>query len=195
MTVFDKAGNSVKKELTFEVGYLLEPTLALYGDAPEEGRTQRINVTATPNSDVSIVTMHSGEVLMTEKVRTNSTGGAIFVSSVALSLGEYKVWATAHDDRGAVSRRSNEVLFTPDPSFFGMISRNPGVPIAMLAVLLLFFFLRRVLSGLREELNAEAIMLGQQEGQGAVVRVGKPEQATFDVLASPVEQVILRKKE
>ncbi len=195
MTVFDKAGNSVKKELTFEVGYLPEPALMLFGDAPKEGNNQSIKVMATPNAEVSIVTTFNGGELLTEKLRTNSSGSVIFVSSVPLALGEYKVWATTFDDRGAVSRQSNEIIFTPEPSFLGMISRHPGVLIAIVVALLLFFFLRRVLSGLREELNAESNERRDQVATGGALRVGGTDQVVLETIPSSQGQVVLRKRE
>gem|GEM_PF-4415882 len=149
----DKANNFAEAEAEFEVGFLESPLLTLLNSDPKEGDELRLSIMTTPNSEVSVIVVHADGQPVTERTKSDSKGIANFESKGSLKLGNYRVWGSVHDERGAVSTQSLEIKFTAAPAFFGVLSRHPNVPIAILVVLLLIFFLRRVLHGLREELN------------------------------------------
>ena len=67
------------------------------------------------------------------------------MSKATLLPGLYEVWASATDTTGGISKESERISFSVSASFFGVMTRHPFVPVALLAFIILALFGMRLL--------------------------------------------------
>ena len=139
-TVFDKAGNTSTSTLSFEVGYLDVPIVALVDGVPREGTPLTLSLGAMQGNLVNVSIARDGDEPVIEKFTVDASGKANVTSTYKFSPGKYQIWASAEDANGGVSKESDHVSLEVSPSLWGLISRHPFALIALLALVLLSVF-------------------------------------------------------
>jgi hypothetical protein len=129
---FDKAGNFVKKDISCDVTFLPPPQLELKEKNPIEGDALAILVHGPASATIDFALSRGLDSPLTEHTTLDASGVGEFTSALRLSPGEYGVTARATAVSGGVSEDSARLSVTVSSSIFGILSRHPLIPIALL---------------------------------------------------------------
>ena len=141
----DKAGNTLSIDRSFEVTHLPSPRLTLHDKAQREREPLRLLIQGPKDATFAVSFSRSGAAPIIEKVVADGSGAANFVSKATLIPGIYEVWASATDATGGISKESERISFSVSASLFGVMTRHPFVPVALLAFIALVLFSMRLL--------------------------------------------------
>jgi len=141
----DKAGNTLSIDRSFEVTHLPSPRLTLHDRAQHEREPLRLLIQGSKDAMFAVSFSRNGAAPISENVVADGSGAANFVSKATLLPGLYEVWASATDTTGGISKESERISFSVSASFFGVMTRHPFVPVALLAFIILALFGMRLL--------------------------------------------------
>lgn len=150
----DKLGNYLADSVSLEVQSLEAP---IFSDYPEElvaGEDLVLSGKTRPNSEVLIWIEKEGEKATMETVSSDAEGNFTFTLKKGLKNGNYNIWASATDSRGAQSGNSGKlsiVVKKLDMLNLGMKAINflslaiVLVALVILLLLLILFAWRKIL--------------------------------------------------
>lgn len=131
---YDRAGNTVKKDVSITVAALPPPEITLSDPAPQEGKPIAFSGKTLPNVSVHIALLRSGETQpIIEEVRSDASGVYTHLSSVMVAPGVYEYWAEVEHLSGAKSVSSARQSVTVSPTVIGLLKRHPLLPVAIFA--------------------------------------------------------------
>lgn len=141
-TVYDIAGNSLSKKLSYNVKEMDPPSLTLTDEELHEGDRIPLDISGLPSGNATIYIQHGDESPLLERVVLDREGKMEFETVSRVTPGVYHVWSTVTDERGATSKQSSPISFQVSPGIFGLIARHPVIPagIGTLFVFALFLF-------------------------------------------------------
>ncbi len=151
VAAIDRAGNRATAQVSFAIEAIPAPVLELKdAERSREGDPLRVSVSAIPSSTVYFSVGKEGDSPASEQLVLDDSGVGVFQSALVPGPGRYTISAIARKGNGAESLRSEEINVLVRASFFGMIKRNPFVPVAIFGLLAMlvggWFVMRRVRS-------------------------------------------------
>lgn len=151
VAALDRAGNKATAQVSFTVEAIPAPVLQLENTARfREGDPLRVSVSSLASSTVYFSVAKEGSSPASEQLVLSDSGEGVFQSALVLGPGRYVVSAVVRKENGAESLRSQELEVLVHASFFGMVKRNPFIPVAVFGLVALFvggwFVMRRIRS-------------------------------------------------
>lgn len=144
VTAVDYAGNRTTASAQFEVTYLPTPSVQLAKGIPKEGDPLTLLLEATKSAKLNILLSYNGGEQKVLEARVGEDGTAHFRGDAKLLPGVYQIAAVALADNGAQSGESEPLTIDVPASFFGLLGRHPMIPVAAIALLVLFLFARNM---------------------------------------------------
>jgi len=141
----DKAGNTIRKELTFLVEALDPPLITEYSKRLLVGDPLIIRGETYPNAEVEAFVTYDGGEAKPRTITSDATGEFVVTAVDPVRSGEYKAWFEVTDRRGARSNSSETVTVTaeqPKILLFGsFVVSYLSLVVSLLVLLFLLAFL------------------------------------------------------
>ena len=137
ITAFDKAGNTISRQTSFEIAFLPQPHIKLQDQSVHEGDSLALQIESVPGATLDITISRNSDSPTVEHTTMDAEGKMIFESALALSPGSYTVIAIARDQRGGVSQESERLEVEVSSSLWGLTTRHPLIPISIIGLLIL----------------------------------------------------------
>jgi hypothetical protein len=176
---YDRAGNTVERDLAFSVLPLSAPTFVVEGTF-REGDRLRAHGTAKPDTTLRVYFSPEASEARSESVPVQSDGTFVFESQTVLRPGKYRVSADIVDARGATSDRIAEETILVSTTFRGTLSRHPMLFVAIFAAFLGFISLAFALRWFMRRRRFEKEKIAFASGI-APARVGKVAPASLEM--------------
>jgi hypothetical protein len=147
VAVLDRAGNRASELVRVLVDHLPAPVLSLQSKQLFEGRKARIDITATPHAQLSVSIAREGGESVVESAQVDRSGTIQYATPTFFTPGIYYVAVVVTDERGAVSLPAEPLMLTVEPTWWGVITRHPGIPLLGFLALIFGYAVLRVLRG------------------------------------------------
>lgn len=132
----DKAGNTLKGSLEFEIGAIQTPLITNFPSHLNSGQPFFVDGTAIPNANIFVWVSEEGKESIRWITRSDHEGKIHFIADQGMRYGAYEFWLQAQDHRGALSPNSEVKSFTvATPGFFGYLIDHFELLLILFAIL------------------------------------------------------------
>ena len=156
ITVFDKAGNLVSKEVPIEVEALAPPEFTDYPETLTSGESFEIKGETYPNAEVTVWIGEDGRAIESHVTVSNEHGVFALEIQKGFSRGKYVFWGAVKDIRGATSEPSEPIAFSVSWPSLGLTDGQATSTLVFLALIIIAWYARSTFILLKRRIHQES---------------------------------------